>query len=241
MSNSRPPDYLSFLCPLTVEAADDPGKSMPRFHMVAYPPLPRSIYPTSQYNGDGYGGYGTSIANFAEAKASAQADWALDNEVQQSGWSHAMSLLSNYTWSPQYRARLSRRQNHVTLWLPSGAWTSEGTSEPPMTIDHYVRPVAPDWDGPGTFDDYGDGLTADAWQQVLSGIALAHSQDWYRSVTPWGNDPSVLPTPWPADPPSGDSNVRGWVLDVVPSGVIPGNEHVAEFSLVQYEYEHRGG
>ena len=29
-------DYLSFRCPLTVEAADDPEKKMPRFRMVAY-------------------------------------------------------------------------------------------------------------------------------------------------------------------------------------------------------------
>lgn len=30
------PDYLSFQCPLTVEAADDSEKKMPRFSMVAY-------------------------------------------------------------------------------------------------------------------------------------------------------------------------------------------------------------
>ncbi|QNN25127.1 hypothetical protein HED60_23560 [Planctomycetales bacterium ZRK34] len=37
MSNSsNQPDYLSFRCPLTVEAADDSEKKMPRFRMVAY-------------------------------------------------------------------------------------------------------------------------------------------------------------------------------------------------------------
>lgn len=30
------PDYMTFLCPLTVEAADDAEKKMPRFRMVAY-------------------------------------------------------------------------------------------------------------------------------------------------------------------------------------------------------------
>ena len=35
-SNSKQPEYLSFRCPLTVEAADEPGKQMPRFRMVAY-------------------------------------------------------------------------------------------------------------------------------------------------------------------------------------------------------------
>jgi len=30
------PEYLEFLCPLSVEAADGSGKQMPRFHMVAY-------------------------------------------------------------------------------------------------------------------------------------------------------------------------------------------------------------
>ena len=30
------PEYLSFRCPLTVEAADDPEKKMPKFSMVAY-------------------------------------------------------------------------------------------------------------------------------------------------------------------------------------------------------------
>ena len=37
MSNkTNQPDYLSFRCPLTVEAADDSEKKMPRFRMVAY-------------------------------------------------------------------------------------------------------------------------------------------------------------------------------------------------------------
>jgi hypothetical protein len=38
-SKTRQPelsDYISFRCPLTVEAADDPEKKMPRFRMVAY-------------------------------------------------------------------------------------------------------------------------------------------------------------------------------------------------------------
>lgn len=37
--NTKPPDYLSFLCPLTVEAgseSDKPSGGMPRFRMVAY-------------------------------------------------------------------------------------------------------------------------------------------------------------------------------------------------------------
>jgi len=37
MSNSnKQPEYLSFRCPLTIEAADDAEKKMPRFRMVAY-------------------------------------------------------------------------------------------------------------------------------------------------------------------------------------------------------------
>jgi len=37
MSNkSKQPDYLNFLCPLTVEAAGEADKQMPRFRMVAY-------------------------------------------------------------------------------------------------------------------------------------------------------------------------------------------------------------
>ena len=39
-SKTKQPEYLSFRCPLTVEAAGDgdtgPGQKMPRFHMVAY-------------------------------------------------------------------------------------------------------------------------------------------------------------------------------------------------------------
>ena len=35
-SKTKQPEYLSFRCPLTVEAADDSEKKMPRFHMVAY-------------------------------------------------------------------------------------------------------------------------------------------------------------------------------------------------------------
>ena len=37
MSNpSKQPEYLTFRCPLTVEAANEPDKQMPRFRMVAY-------------------------------------------------------------------------------------------------------------------------------------------------------------------------------------------------------------
>jgi len=35
-SPNKQPDYLTFRCPLTVEAADEPDKQMPRFRMVAY-------------------------------------------------------------------------------------------------------------------------------------------------------------------------------------------------------------
>ena len=35
-NNSKQPEYLSFRCPLTIEAADDAEKKMPRFRMVAY-------------------------------------------------------------------------------------------------------------------------------------------------------------------------------------------------------------
>jgi len=35
-SKTKQPDYLTFRCPLTVEAADDAEKKMPRFRMVAY-------------------------------------------------------------------------------------------------------------------------------------------------------------------------------------------------------------
>ncbi len=34
--NSKQPEFLTFRCPLTVEAADAPDKQMPRFRMVAY-------------------------------------------------------------------------------------------------------------------------------------------------------------------------------------------------------------
>jgi len=45
-SKTRQPelsDYISFRCPLTVEAADDPEKKMPRFRMVAYTGGPMRI------------------------------------------------------------------------------------------------------------------------------------------------------------------------------------------------------
>jgi hypothetical protein len=35
-SKTAQPDYLSFTCPLSIEAADGPEKGMPRFRMVAY-------------------------------------------------------------------------------------------------------------------------------------------------------------------------------------------------------------
>ena len=35
-TNGKPPEYLEFLCSLSVEAADGGAKSMPRFRMVAY-------------------------------------------------------------------------------------------------------------------------------------------------------------------------------------------------------------
>ena len=35
-SMNKQPEFLTFRCPLTVEAAGEPGKQMPSFHMVAY-------------------------------------------------------------------------------------------------------------------------------------------------------------------------------------------------------------
>jgi len=36
MSQTRQPEYLAFLCPLTIEAASEPEKNPPRFRMIAY-------------------------------------------------------------------------------------------------------------------------------------------------------------------------------------------------------------
>ena len=204
------------------------------------PPLPRNVVVTSQSNGEDYGASETSTISLADAKVKALAAYAAGGGWF-SGYSHAINLLNYYSWSPQFRARPSRARNHVTFWLWAEDWGTLDVPEPAMTIDHYVRPVAPWADQGGVFDAYGDGLLPGEWQQVLSGAAIEPGQDWYRSTSMWGSDPAVFPLPWPDDPAYGNSNIRGWVLDEIPSGVIMGTEHMGEFSLVSCEYAHGPG